>query len=47
MTNNQHTADDEALSEADLAAVNQALAEGELDDDTLGMVSGGLVYEAG
>ena len=47
MTNNQHTADDEALSEADLAAVNQALAEGELDDHTLDLVSGGFVYEAG
>ncbi len=47
MTNNQHTADDEALSEADLAAVNQALTEGELDDDVLGMVSGGFISEAG
>ena len=47
MTDTRGTPEDEALSEADLAAVNQALAEGELDDATLGMVSGGLVYEAG
>ena len=42
MADEQHTPEDEALSEADLAAVNQALTEGELDDDTLGMVSGGF-----
>ncbi len=41
MTDEQSTPADEALSEADLAAVNQALTEGELDEDTLGMVSGG------
>ncbi len=47
MTDTPGTPEDEALSEADLAAVNQALAEGELDDDILGMVSGGSVFEAG
>ncbi len=42
MADEQHTPEDEALSEADLAAVNQALTDGELDDDTLGMVAGGV-----
>lgn len=41
MADEQPTPDDEALSEADLAAVNEALNEGELDDDTLSIVSGG------
>ena len=41
MADEQLSPDDEALSEADLAAVNQALTEGELDEDTLGLVSGG------
>ena len=41
MTDTPGTPEDEALTEADLAAVNQALAEGELDDDALSIVSGG------
>ena len=41
MVDEQHTPDNEALTEADLAAVNQVLTEGELDEDTLGLVSGG------
>jgi hypothetical protein len=47
MTDTPGTPEDEALSEADLAAVNQALTEGELDDDTLGMVVGAGSSEAG
>ena len=42
VTNSQDTPQDEMLSEADLAAVAAGLADGELDDDVLGMVSGGL-----
>ena len=42
VTNSQHTPQDEMLSEADLAAVAAGLADGELDDDVLAMVSGGL-----
>ncbi len=44
MTNSQHNPQDETLSEADLAAVAAGLADGKLDDDELGMVSGGLVF---
>jgi hypothetical protein len=45
VTNSQHTPQDETLSEADLAAVAAGLANGELNDDELDMVSGGA--EAG
>ena len=43
MTDEQLSPDDEALSEADLTAVTSALDdhERELDDHTLGLVSGG------
>ena len=41
MTDSEHTAQDETPSEADVAAVVAALADDELDDDALGMVSGG------
>ena len=41
VTESQHTEQDETPSEADLAAVAAALADDELDDDALGMVSGG------
>ncbi len=43
MADEQHTPGDESLSADDLTAVTSALHdhEGELDDDALGMVSGG------
>ncbi len=44
MADEQLTPGDESLSADDLTAVTSALDdyEGELDDDALGMVSGGL-----
>ena len=44
MTNSQHIPQDETPSEADLAAVAAGLADGELNDNELGMVSGGMSY---
>jgi len=41
VTKSQHTPQDETPSQADLAAVAAGLAEGELNYEQLGMVTGG------